>query len=352
MPEEVRAGGVRIGELGRRVGVSDHLLRVWERRYGVLQPTRTEGGQRLYFPADESRIRRMQAFLADGLAPAQAASAALAEERDAAPAAERTGTGPETGQPETGQPETEHPVAEHPAAEYPAAEPSGGLAGAPAALAARLVAFDGPGAQSMLDELLARYTAETVLRDVVVPCLRGIGERWAAGTATIGAEHFASNLLRARLGVLAQGWGQGIGPRAVLACVPGEQHELGLFIFGIVLHRRGWRVEYLGADTPVADIAAAVAATAADLAVIAAADHRLLDRAAAGLAGLAAAVPLALAGPGASRAAADAAGARLLAGDPVTAAETLLAPPRPPEPPRPPDPPRPPGRPSTGGRAG
>jgi MerR family transcriptional regulator, light-induced transcriptional regulator len=336
MPEEVRAGGVRIGELGRRVGVSDHLLRVWERRYGVLQPTRTEGGQRLYFPADESRIRRMQAFLADGLAPAQAASAALAEERDAAPAAERTGTAAETRQPET----------EHPSAGDPAAEPSGGLAGAPAALTARLVAFDGPGAQSMLDELLARYTVETVLRDVVVPCLRRIGERWAAGTVTIGAEHFASNLLRARLGVLAQGWGQGIGPRAVLACVPGEQHDLGLFVFGIVLHRRGWRVEYLGADTPVADIAAAVTTTAADLAVIAAADHRPLDRAAVGLAALAAAVPLALAGPGASRAAADAAGARLLAGDPVTAAETLLAPPRPPEPSRATQPT------STGGRAG
>jgi len=159
-----------------------------------------------------------------------------------------------------------------------------------------------------------------------VPCLHGIGERWAAGTVTVGAEHFASNILRGRLAALAQGWGQGAGPRAVLACAPGERHDLPLLIFGIVLHRNGWRVEYLGPDTPVADIATAVAATAADLAVISATDPAHVDRAVASLAGLAAAVPLALGGPGATPAAASAAGARLLTGDLVSAAETLAAP--------------------------
>ena len=313
MPDEDRASGVRIGELGRRLGVSDHLLRVWERRYGVLRPSRTSGGQRLYSAADENRIRRMQAYLDDGLAPAQAAGAALADERAPVPEAAR-----------------------EPDAELAGAAPSGaaGFPGSPAsaerALGACLVAYDGPGAEAILDGLFARYTTETVLRDVVMPCLRGIGEQWVAGTVTIGAEHFASSLLRGRLSALAQGWGQGLGPRAVLACAPGEQHDLPLVIFGIVLRRHGWCVEYLGPDTPVADVAAAVAATGADLAVISAMAPARLERAADGLAELAAAVPLALGGAGATRAAADAAGARLLAGDPVTAAETLAAPARPP----------------------
>src|ERR1700722_11550886 len=214
MPDEVRAGGVRIGELGRRVGVSDHVLRVWERRYGVLRPSRTAGGPRLYSAADEDRVRRMQAYLAGGLAPAQAAGAALAEERVLGP-------GPEP--------------AAGPGAEPAGTPPPGGLAGAVDVLGACLVSFDGPGAQSVLDGLLARYTVEAVLRDVVVPCLRGIGERWAAGTVTVGAEHFASHILRGRRAPGPGGGAGGPGPRAVLACAPGEQHDLALIIFGVVL---------------------------------------------------------------------------------------------------------------------
>jgi len=67
---------LRIGELSRRLGVSDHVLRAWESRYGLLQPVRSAGGFRLYSEADESRVRRMQGYLAEGLAAAEAARAA------------------------------------------------------------------------------------------------------------------------------------------------------------------------------------------------------------------------------------------------------------------------------------
>src|SRR3954471_24628303 len=69
----------RIGELSRRVGVSDHMLRAWETRYGLLHPTRSPGGYRLYSHADAERIGRMQAHLAAGLSAAEAAQAVLAE---------------------------------------------------------------------------------------------------------------------------------------------------------------------------------------------------------------------------------------------------------------------------------
>ena len=55
---------LRIGELSRRVGVSDHVLRAWENRYGLLSPERSAGGFRLYSGADEHRVRRMQFHLA------------------------------------------------------------------------------------------------------------------------------------------------------------------------------------------------------------------------------------------------------------------------------------------------
>src|SRR4030095_13721315 len=82
-----------------------------------------------------------------------------------------------------------------------------------------------------------------------------LGERWATGEVSVAQEHFASNLLRGRLLGLAQGWGQGRGPRAILACVPGEHHELGLLVFAVALRRRGWRITYLGTDSPIEAVA-------------------------------------------------------------------------------------------------
>src|SRR5919206_57996 len=75
------AGAVlRIGELSKRSGVSPELLRAWERRYGLLRPTRSPGGLRLYSPADLERVRLMQRHLADGVAAAEAATLALEAE--------------------------------------------------------------------------------------------------------------------------------------------------------------------------------------------------------------------------------------------------------------------------------
>src|SRR5215210_1718631 len=74
--------GWRIGELGRRVGLSPDVLRAWERRYGLLQPRRSRSGQRLYSPADEARVRRMLDHMDAGYAPAVAARLALAPARE------------------------------------------------------------------------------------------------------------------------------------------------------------------------------------------------------------------------------------------------------------------------------
>src|SRR6202451_4906464 len=74
---------LRIGELSRRVGVSDHVWRAWESRYGLLRPVRSAGGFRLYSEADALRIRRMQAHLARGLSAAEAAGEVLGEDSGA-----------------------------------------------------------------------------------------------------------------------------------------------------------------------------------------------------------------------------------------------------------------------------
>ena len=284
---------LRIGELSRRLGVSDHVLRAWEARYGLLQPVRSAGGFRLYSEADALRVRRMQAHLADGLSAAEAARAVLGQDSRADGRAGGTGRVPTTE-----------------------SELSGALRQA-------LDAFDEPAAQAILDRLLSDLSLTAVLRDVVLPYLTELGERWERGTASVAQEHFATNVIRGRLAGLARGWGNGHGPRAVLACPPGELHDLALMVFGIVLHRSGWRIDYLGMDTPLTELTRTVTARHPALVVIAATLPETLRPLAAQLTALARRSPLALAGAGATPEIAAAVGARLLTGDPVTEAENI-----------------------------
>jgi MerR family transcriptional regulator, light-induced transcriptional regulator len=298
MHQDATQAMVRIGELSRRLGVSDHVLRAWERRYGLLRPTRSPGGYRLYSQADERRIRRMQAHLARGLSAAEAATAVLNEEQASGAASQ-----------------SDDVADRH------------GLADVARALSLSLDEYDERGAQAALDRLLADFSVETVLRNVVMPYLHHLGERWAQNEVSVAQEHFASNLLRGRLAGLARGWGYGQGSRAILACAPGEQHDLALLAFGIVLHRSGWRVEYLGANTPVADLIHTARSVHADLVVVAAVTPERFESHTADLARLAGIVPLAVAGAGATQSLAQAVGASLLTGDPITEAERMPAPP-------------------------
>ena len=75
-------GVLRIGELSRRAGVSDHVLRAWESRYGLVAPSRSSGGFRLYSDADERRVSRMQFHLSQGFSAAEAARVTIVETRE------------------------------------------------------------------------------------------------------------------------------------------------------------------------------------------------------------------------------------------------------------------------------
>jgi DNA-binding transcriptional MerR regulator len=283
-------GYVRIGELAKRTGVSPELLRAWEQRYGLLQPTRTAGGFRLYSAADEARVQRMQSLVAGGLAAAQAAHLILSggEPAPRTVSASATILDDEAGN-----------------------------------LAASLDRLDEQAANAALDRLFSAYTVEMVLQDVVVPYLHRLGELWEAGEISVAQEHFASNLIRGRLLGLAQGWGQGQGPGAVLACVPGEHHELGLLVFGVALRRRGWRVTYLGTDSPigaVADIARSL--RPAVVVLVSMNPDNFLDHARQ-IEQLATQVQVVIAGTGATPEVARQTQTRVLDQDPVSAAQTI-----------------------------
>ncbi len=282
---------LRIGELSRRSGVSPELLRAWERRYGLLQPMRSPGGLRLYSLADLERVRSMSRHIASGLAA-----------REAATLAASTPLGPEVP----------------PDGSQGAAFDPGTLR---AALSRAVESYDEPAAQAIFDELLATTTLEAVLSEVVVPFLRDVGERWERGELSVAHEHFASNVLRGRLLGLARGWGGGSGRRALLACPPGERHDLGLIAFGLVLRAHGWRIDFLGSDTPIESVLNAARAVRPDLVVVSSTTPELLAPVAADLETLARDHTVAVAAAGA--AGVEPENVLVLDGDPVAEARRV-----------------------------
>jgi MerR family transcriptional regulator, light-induced transcriptional regulator len=287
----VNGGGpFRIGELSRRSGVSPELLRAWERRYGLLRPTRSPGGLRLYSAQDLGRVRSMRGHLANGLAAAEAAAAA--SRSDPRPWGEAPALEPESAQTELRQ---------------------------------ALDSFDEPRVHSLLDRLLAAATVDTVLRDVVFPYLHELGDRWERGDASIAQEHFASGVLRGRLLGLSRGWGVGLGPLAVLACLPGERHDLGLIAFGLALNTRGWRIANLGSDTPIATIEAAVGSLRPRLVVVTAVTADRVRPHLSELDALGDRQPVALGGAAAEEENLETSRLLVLRGDPITGADRVTS---------------------------
>jgi MerR family transcriptional regulator, light-induced transcriptional regulator len=279
-------GLLRIGELSRRSGVSPELLRAWERRYGLLEPTRSAGGLRLYSAADLDRVRAMQQHLAEGLAAAEAAGLAAEAE----------------------------PRADQAFAFSPAA--------ARRDLDASLSGFDEARAHTVLDELLSTATLDSILSDVLIPFLRELGKRWERGEITVAQEHFASSVLRGRLLGLARGWDRGIGPRVLLSCAPGERHDLGLIAFGLALQARGFRILYLGADTPIESVAQTARAVRPHVVVVSAVSAERFKEIAGALRELAAEYPVYLGGAGATAVGGE---FPTLTGDPVEEADRFAA---------------------------
>lgn len=139
----------------------------------------------------------------------------------------------------------------------------------PAQHDAALSAFDEARAHSVLDAVLGARTLDSTLSEVVLPYLHELGDRlWNGGDASVAQEHFASNVIRGRLLGLTRGWRRGLGPKILLACAPGEQHDLGLIAFGLALRARGWRIVYLGPDAPIETVEDAAARLQPQLVVL------------------------------------------------------------------------------------
>ena len=219
---------MNIAALSRRTGVAPDTLRKWEQRYGVLKPHRTEGGQRRYSELDVARVEWLLARLADGYRIGEAASL--------------LGDG--------------------------ASPPPTSAAELLDALKEAVATGDHAAIARLLDQAFALHDVEETLVEVAQPLLCWVGDGWAAGELTVADEHLVTQELRGRMLRLLTDTHGGVNGIAVLLCGPGERHDLGLLMFGILLQADGWEVAYLGPDTPWSDAVALASRVSARLVAI------------------------------------------------------------------------------------
>jgi DNA-binding transcriptional MerR regulator len=209
-----------IRTLSALTGVSTGTLRAWERRYGLLRPLRTPSGHRLYTHGHVEEVRRVLALVERGTPVSRVRQRLEAE-----------------------------------AASGDSGETVGPWLGYQDRMAAAVVVFDEQGLETVYDEALSLHPIERVTRNVILPLLQRLGERWEKLDGAIGEEHFFSTYLRSKLGArLQHHMRYATGPRLVAACAPGEQHEVGLLLFAIEARDAGFRPVLLGADTPLAEV--------------------------------------------------------------------------------------------------
>ncbi len=204
---------LNISALTRRTGVPADTIRKWERRYAVLQPARTAGGQRRYSELDVARVEWLKARLEEGYRIGEAATL--------------LGSG--------------YPVV---------ADTSDELV---SALVEATVRSDVNGLARLVEQALSANSLEESFVQSLAPALVEVGSLWKRGQIGIAQEHLVTGTVRAGLQKLLSDPRSGLRGTAVLACAPGEQHEIGLLMLAILLRADGWQVAYLGADTPYAD---------------------------------------------------------------------------------------------------
>ncbi len=222
--------------VARRTGLTADVLRAWEKRYGVVEPGRSEGGRRLYSDDDIERLRLLRRASAAGRRISQIARLNGAELVDLVQEDER-----------------EKAVAE--------IEPAPGEAQAVELLKAAVTAaerLEGRGLEAVLNRALVTLGAAALIELVLAPLMVHLGEAWEHGSLRPAHEHLASTVVVRILGKLIESAEPASGaPKLVVATLSEQLHEFGALFAAAVAATEGWRVTYLGRDLPAEDIAAA-----------------------------------------------------------------------------------------------
>jgi methylmalonyl-CoA mutase cobalamin-binding subunit/DNA-binding transcriptional MerR regulator len=226
-----------------RTGLTPDLLRAWEKRYAVVSPRRSRGGQRLYSGADIARLTLLVRAVSGGRAIGQVARL---PEREL-------------------EAIVNNDAAALRATPVQATARSAELrASAYAAALDAVDHFKAADLQSTLRGGTLRLGMDEMLDGVIGPLLVTIGNRWHEGTLRPAHEHLASDVIRRTLIWMLENCAPTAGARTlVVATLVGQTHELGTLLVAAAASSHGWRVVYLGTSLPASEIAAAATRTLA-----------------------------------------------------------------------------------------
>jgi DNA-binding transcriptional MerR regulator len=253
-PDAPSAPTLTVAAVARRLGVAPATLRTWARRYGLGPSAHTAGAHRRYSAEDLGRLVVMRRLTHEGVSPADAARMALAgDPASVAPA-------------RTGRVIDLVPAESAPTAEHELGRSGGGRVlplpdATPAVrgLARAAMALDSGALTESFQRYLSRLGALAVWDRLMVPLLRGVGDRWASTGEGVEVEHLLSESI---LGVLHAHTALGREARhsapVLLACLDNEQHGLPLHVVAAALAERGVDVRMLGTRTPLPALEAAV----------------------------------------------------------------------------------------------
>lgn len=237
----------------QRTGLTSHVLRAWERRYGAVEPGRTKGGQRLYSDADVLRLRLLKRATEGGRSIGRVAGLSTDELVTL--------------------------VGEDASALEAEVAPSGN--GAEEHLRACLAAADRMDAQALRGHLMravVRLSAPVFVTTVVSPLLNRVGELWEEGSLRPAQEHVVSAAVRQVLDwLLGRFEASPEAPLMVVGTPSGELHEFGAMLAAIVAADAGWRVLYLGPSLPASEIAAAAERAGASVVAVSVVDGEDAD---------------------------------------------------------------------------
>ena len=214
------------------VGVPVATLRAWQRRYRVVDPRRSDSGYRLYGAADIAKLRSMQALVASGWSPKEAA-AVVSDDSDL-----------ETEPDDLERDQTPQRSRSSPRASAQTSD-----------LVAAAADLDPSAVTQLLDEHFATGSFEHVVDGWLLPELDRLGMAWAAGGVTVAGEHMAAAAVQRRLSAAfdAAALDGARSPLLLTGLPPGCRHELGILAFATAARRQGLAVVHLGSDLPLAD---------------------------------------------------------------------------------------------------
>lgn len=235
--DDTSVGLFPIRTVAQLTGVNAITLRAWEHRYGIIKPLRKASGHRLYTQGHIDRVHRIVALLDKGMRISEV-SAYLEQEAD------RFDAGAESG------------AADH-------------WSRLLERMLAAITRFDEESLEGVYNEALSNYPIKEVTRRLVTPLLVEIGRRWTTGEGTVAEEHFFGFYLRNKLGARFHHRSRNArGPRLLMACLPGERHEIGLLLLALATNEAGYRPVILGADMPLEDLAHAAERTASSAIIL------------------------------------------------------------------------------------